>query len=197
MHSADCSSTRSAIGIVRLVLGTVGMAAIMAAQRRSTLGEFFAQLRREWWVLVAMGLLVRPALADVLSLDQALERVDRHAGVLDVWGPTAAVGLGARLRPADEGGAGWGGARVRGDVAVPAVARIGRDSGRGRANDRDGAGDRGLERLVLRLPAAVAPAARPHGPRDPHLGAVRLGLAGVRAARAVGDVDVQRVGRAA
>jgi len=46
-----------AIGIVRLVLGALGMAAIMASQRRSTLSEFFALLRREWWVLVAMGLL--------------------------------------------------------------------------------------------------------------------------------------------
>jgi len=46
-----------AIGIVRLTLGAVGMAAIMAAQRRSTLGEFFAELRREWWVLWAIGLL--------------------------------------------------------------------------------------------------------------------------------------------
>jgi drug/metabolite transporter (DMT)-like permease len=46
-----------AIGIVRLTLGTLGMAAIMAAQRRRALHEFFAQLRRERWVLVAMGLL--------------------------------------------------------------------------------------------------------------------------------------------
>lgn len=45
------------IGILRLILGTVGMGAIMAAQRRSTLGEFVAQLRREWWVLVTMGVL--------------------------------------------------------------------------------------------------------------------------------------------
>jgi drug/metabolite transporter (DMT)-like permease len=46
-----------AIGIVRLVLGAVGMAAVMAMERRSTLGEFFARLRREWRALVAMGLL--------------------------------------------------------------------------------------------------------------------------------------------
>ncbi len=46
-----------AIGILRLVLGAAGMAAIMAVERRSTLGEFFARLRREWRVLVAMGLL--------------------------------------------------------------------------------------------------------------------------------------------
>jgi len=46
-----------AIGIVRLVLGAVGMAAIMALERRSTLHEFFARLRREWRVLVALGLL--------------------------------------------------------------------------------------------------------------------------------------------
>jgi drug/metabolite transporter (DMT)-like permease len=46
-----------AIGIVRLVLGAVGMAAIMALQRRRTLREFVAQLRRERWVLAAMGLL--------------------------------------------------------------------------------------------------------------------------------------------
>jgi drug/metabolite transporter (DMT)-like permease len=45
------------IGIVRLVLGTLGMAAVIAAQRRSTLGEFFSLLRREWLVLVTMGLL--------------------------------------------------------------------------------------------------------------------------------------------
>jgi drug/metabolite transporter (DMT)-like permease len=46
-----------AIGIVRLTLGAIGMAVVMAAQRRSTLREFFAELRREWWVLVAIGLL--------------------------------------------------------------------------------------------------------------------------------------------
>jgi drug/metabolite transporter (DMT)-like permease len=46
-----------AIGIVRLVLGALGMAAIMACQRRSTLGAFWAELRREWWVLTAIGLL--------------------------------------------------------------------------------------------------------------------------------------------
>lgn len=45
-----------ALGIVRLVLGAVGMAAIMAAQRRSTRAAFWALLRREWWVLLAMGL---------------------------------------------------------------------------------------------------------------------------------------------
>ncbi|MGD9636075.1 MAG: DMT family transporter [Pirellulales bacterium] len=46
-----------ALGVVRLILGTAGMAAIMAVQRRSTLREFFAELRREWWVLAAIGLL--------------------------------------------------------------------------------------------------------------------------------------------
>jgi drug/metabolite transporter (DMT)-like permease len=46
-----------AIGIVRLTLGAVGMAVVMTAQRRSTLWGFFAELRREWWVLVAIGLL--------------------------------------------------------------------------------------------------------------------------------------------
>ena len=45
-----------AIGIVRLGLGALGMAAIMAAQRRSTRGEFRAEVRREWWPLAAMGL---------------------------------------------------------------------------------------------------------------------------------------------
>jgi drug/metabolite transporter (DMT)-like permease len=46
-----------AIGIVRLVLSTLGMGVIMAVQRRSTVSEFARQLRREWWILVAIGLL--------------------------------------------------------------------------------------------------------------------------------------------
>jgi drug/metabolite transporter (DMT)-like permease len=44
-----------AIGIVRLLLGTLGMAVVMAAQGRSTLGGFLAVVRREWWVFVAIG----------------------------------------------------------------------------------------------------------------------------------------------
>jgi drug/metabolite transporter (DMT)-like permease len=46
-----------ALGIVRLVLGTVGMGVFMTLQRRSSLGAFWAEVRREWWVIVAMGLL--------------------------------------------------------------------------------------------------------------------------------------------
>jgi drug/metabolite transporter (DMT)-like permease len=45
------------IGILRLLLGALGMGAIMVAQRRSTIAAFWAEVRREWWPLVAMGIL--------------------------------------------------------------------------------------------------------------------------------------------
>lgn len=46
-----------ALGIVRLVLGSVGMAAVMAAQRRGSVRAFATQVRREWAVMAAMGIL--------------------------------------------------------------------------------------------------------------------------------------------
>ena len=47
----------AALGIMRLVLGTVGMTAIMAAQRRVSVRAFAEDLRREWPVLAVMGVL--------------------------------------------------------------------------------------------------------------------------------------------
>lgn len=46
-----------ALGLVRLLLGTVGMGVFMTLQRRSSLGAFWAEVRREWWAICAMGLL--------------------------------------------------------------------------------------------------------------------------------------------
>src|SRR5262249_55335457 len=130
------------------------------------------------------------ALAHLFSVDQVGERVDRHAGVLDVWGPVAVVGLGARIWAADEGGTGGRGAGICGDLVVFASARWGRARGDRVLGEQrlDRAGDRRAERYVIRLPAAAAPEARAHGSRDAHLGSVRARAAGVFAARAVGDV---------
>lgn len=46
-----------ALGIVRLVLGSVGMAAVLAAQRRGSVRQFSAEVRREWPVMAAIGIL--------------------------------------------------------------------------------------------------------------------------------------------
>lgn len=44
-----------ALGIARLVMATVGMYAILAVRRGSSWREFVAEVRREWVVLVAVG----------------------------------------------------------------------------------------------------------------------------------------------
>ena len=114
-----------ALGIVRLVLGTVGMAVIIALQRRSTLGEFFALLRREWWALLAMGLMFGLHwLTYFLSIKLGGASIGT-LGLSTYGAQLPLLGWALRFRAADAGGARRCGAGARGDVAVLAGVMTG------------------------------------------------------------------------